>query len=134
MEQDVKIYAAPLQGFTEAAWRNAHEVVFGGIDSYYTPFVRLEKGEVRNKDRREVSCERNRVSHLVPQVIASCPEELAALVDFLMGQGYKEIDINMGCPFPLMANRGEVRAFCRIRNGWRLCLKVYGLILTGRFR
>lgn len=107
MEQDVKIDAAPLQGFTEAAWRNAHEEVFGGIDSYYTPFVRLEKGEVRNKDRREVSCERNRVRHLVPQVIASCPEELAALVDFLMGQGYKEIDINMGCPFPLMANRGR---------------------------
>ena len=52
----MKIYAAPLQGFTEAAWRNAHEGVFGGVDAYYSPFVRLEKGEIRNKDRKEVSC------------------------------------------------------------------------------
>lgn len=103
----MKIDVAPLQGFTEAAWRNAHAEVFGGIDTYYTPFVRLEKGEVRNKDRRDVAPERNRVAHLVPQVIASCPEELVALVDFLAAQGYREIDLNMGCPFPLIVNRGK---------------------------
>ena len=38
----MKLYAAPLQGFTEAPWRNFHEEVFGGIDAYYTPFVRIE--------------------------------------------------------------------------------------------
>ena len=32
----MKLYAAPLQGFTEAPWRNFHEEVFGGIDAYYT--------------------------------------------------------------------------------------------------
>lgn len=107
MRQGLKIDVAPLQGFTEAAWRNAHAEVFGGIDTYYTPFVRLEKGEVRNKDRRDVAPERNRVAHLIPQVIASCPEELVALVDFLAAQGYREIDLNMGCPFPLIVNRGK---------------------------
>ena len=35
----MKLYAAPLQGFTEAPWRNLHQEVFGGIDAYYTPFV-----------------------------------------------------------------------------------------------
>ena len=44
----MKLYAAPLQGFTEAPWRNLHQEVFGGIDAYYTPFVRMEKGEFRN--------------------------------------------------------------------------------------
>ena len=48
----MKLYAAPLQGFTEAPWRNLHQEVFGGIDAYYTPFVRMEKGEFRNKDVR----------------------------------------------------------------------------------
>lgn len=33
----MKLYAAPLQGFTEAPWRNLHQEVFGGIDAYYTP-------------------------------------------------------------------------------------------------
>lgn len=58
MEANVPvIYAAPLQGFTETAWRNAHEQSFGGIDAYYTPFIRLEKGTIRNKDKRDVSPE-----------------------------------------------------------------------------
>ena len=46
----MKLYAAPLQGFTEAPWRNFHEEVFGGIDAYYTPFVRIERGGFRNRD------------------------------------------------------------------------------------
>lgn len=101
------ICAAPLQGFTEAAWRNAHERVFGAVDTYYTPFVRLEKGTVRNKDRREVAAAQNQVQHLVPQIVAATPEELAALVTFLCEQGYDEIDLNMGCPFPLIVNKGK---------------------------
>lgn len=101
------IYAAPLQGFTEVAWRNAHAQCLGGVDAYYTPFVRLEKGEIRNKDRRDVSPEENTVSRLVPQVIASEPEELKVLTDFLASQGYREIDVNMGCPFPLIVRRGK---------------------------
>ena len=48
----MKLYASPLQGFTEAPWRNIHHELFGGIDAYYTPFVRVEKGEFRNKDIR----------------------------------------------------------------------------------
>lgn len=40
----MKLYASPLQGFTEAPWRNIHHELFGGIDAYYTPFVRVEKG------------------------------------------------------------------------------------------
>ncbi len=101
------IYAAPLQGFTEVAWRNAHAQCLGGVDAYYTPFVRLEKGEIRNKDRRDVSPEENTVPRLVPQVIASEPEELKVLTDFLASQGYREIDVNMGCPFPLIVRRGK---------------------------
>lgn len=31
------IHLAPLQGYTEAAYRNAHAAVFGGVDVYHTP-------------------------------------------------------------------------------------------------
>ena len=101
------IYSAPLQGFTEAAWRNAHARVFGGVDAYYTPFVRLEKGEIRNKDRREVAASQNQVQRLVPQLIASERDEFMQLVRFLQSEGYQEIDLNMGCPFPLLTKRGK---------------------------
>ena len=33
IKNEMKIYAAPLQGYTESAWRNAHAEVFGGIDA-----------------------------------------------------------------------------------------------------
>lgn len=103
----IEINAAPLQGFTESAWRNAHSQVFGGIDRYYVPFIRLEKGSIRNKDRREVSLDRNNVQSLVPQIVAGETEEFTLLVGFLHGLGYRTVDLNMGCPFPLIANKGK---------------------------
>ena len=107
MENELKIFAAPLQGFTEAAWRVAHNEVFGGVDAYFTPFIRYEKGGLRNKDRREVLPENNCGIRLIPQIMASEPDEMKALTDFIISLGYKEIDLNMGCPFPLIANRGK---------------------------
>lgn len=101
----MKLYAAPLQGFTEAPWRNAHQEIFGGIDAYYTPFVRIERGEFRNKDLRDIAPENNSVSHLVPQLIASTPAELERLATLFIEQGHKEADLNMGCPFPLIAGK-----------------------------
>lgn len=107
IKNEMKIYAAPLQGYTESAWRNAHAEVFGGIDAYYTPFVRMEKGSIRNKDNREINVHNNKVGHLVPQVIASGAEEFRLLVDHVHAMGYNEVDLNMGCPFTMMANHGK---------------------------
>lgn len=101
----MKLYASPLQGFTEAPWRNLHHALFGGVDAYYTPFVRIEKGEFRNKDIRDIAPENNRVPCLVPQLIASVPSELERLVGLFAEKGYREADINMGCPFPLLTGR-----------------------------
>lgn len=106
-ERMITLYAAPLQGFTEAVWRNAHAEAFGGIDAYYSPFVRLEKGDFRNKDRRDVAPENNRGVHLIPQLVAGEVDELCKITDFLVELGYRKVDVNMGCPFPLIANRGK---------------------------
>ena len=101
----MKLYAAPLQGFTEATWRNLHSEIFGGIDSYVTPFVRIEKGEIRSKDVRDIEKKNNSVEHLIPQLIAATPEEFIPLVEFIVAQGYNEADINMGCSFALQVRK-----------------------------
>lgn len=85
----MKLYASPLQGFTEAPWRNIHHELFGGIDAYYTPFVRVEKGEFRNKDIRDFEKENNKVTCLIPQLIASTPAELEKLVGLFLERGYQ---------------------------------------------
>lgn len=101
----MKIYSAPLQGFTESVWRNVHNEVFGGIDGYYTPFLRYEHGEIRSKDIRDVERKNNSVENLVPQIIAATPEEMHPLLDLVRNEGYKRVDINMGCSFPLQARK-----------------------------
>lgn len=101
----MNIYSAPLQGFTEAVWRNVHSRVFGGIDCYFTPFLRYEHGEIRSKDIRDVERKNNSAKRLVPQIIVADKNEMARLLDLIRREGYERVDINMGCPFPLQARR-----------------------------
>jgi tRNA-dihydrouridine synthase len=42
-ENILPIHFAPLQGYTDAVYRRAHARIFGGIETYYSPFVRMEK-------------------------------------------------------------------------------------------
>ena len=99
------IYFAPLQGYTEAAYRNAHAEAFGGIASYYTPFVRFEKEGFRNKDMRDILPENNRVPHLTVQMLANDLVKAETILQLFIERGYKQVDINMGCPFPMLAKR-----------------------------
>lgn len=105
MQDHFSIQFAPLQGYTETIYRNAHAACFGGVDMYYTPFVRLEKGNFRNKDVRDIELAKNRVPHLIPQLIASSAEKAEVILAAFIEKGYKEADINLGCPFPMLAKR-----------------------------
>ena len=101
------IAVAPLQGYTDAVYRRAHHECVGGVDEYYTPFVRIEKGEVRRKDLRDTDPEHNDGVPTVPQVIARDADEFARLCDAVQGLGWKRIDLNMGCPFPMQVKAGR---------------------------
>ena len=99
------IHFAPLQGFTESAYRLAHSKFAPGIHTYYTPFLRLEKGEVRAKDLRDL--EAAHPYHLIPQIIVRDVEEFNTLTKAVASLGFKEIDINMGCPYPMQTKSGR---------------------------
>lgn len=60
------IHFAPLQGYTDAVYRRAHARIFGGIETYYSPFVRMEHGEIRRKDARDIEPDHNPDLHLIP--------------------------------------------------------------------
>lgn len=105
MQEILPIHFAPLQGYTEVFYRNAHAACFGGADVYYTPFVRLEKEGFRRKDIRGLEPAENRVPRLIPQLIAPTPEKAEAVLSLFIEKGYTEADINLGCPFPMLAKR-----------------------------
>lgn len=94
---------APLQGYTDAVYRRAHAEVFGAVEAYYTPFVRYEKGGFRNKDVKDIDPDMNRGVRVIPQLIAATPAELEAVAVRFEQAGYREADLNLGCPFPMQA-------------------------------
>ena len=102
-DKQITVLAAPLQGVTDNVWRMAQHEVFGGVDAYYAPFMRVEHGEVRRKDLRDVDPERNVGTTLIPQILACQPNHALMMVDALKQKGYHRIDINLGCPFPPIA-------------------------------
>ena len=102
----MKIYAAPLQGYTDAAWRSAHRSLYGdGVDAYFAPFVRVEHGEVRRRDL--VDTAPTNAYTLVPQVIFRDVSEFDIAVQTLVNQGYTRVDLNLGCPFPPQVKHGR---------------------------
>lgn len=104
-QQNYELHFSPLQGYTDHIFRNAFAKYFGGIDVYYTPFIRVEKGEVRRRDSRGIRPDLNTMTNPVPQILPGSPEEFRMLVRLLQENGYRRVDINLGCPFPLIAGK-----------------------------
>ena len=110
----MQVLFAPLQGYTTGIYRKAHAEIFGGVDAYYAPFLRMENGRPREKDLRDIEGEYNLVGddcHLsagaktVPQIIANSVDEFKTLANAIVQKGFTEIDFNMGCPFPMQVSR-----------------------------
>lgn len=102
MYEDLKIYCAPLQGFTDYIWRNTHAEMFRGIDTYYTPFMRMVNGEIPKRDIHDILPENN-IAPIRPQIIACAPADAVMMATKMKEMGYHCIDINMGCPHPPIA-------------------------------
>ncbi len=95
----MKISFAPMEGITGYVYRNAYMRHYGGIDTFYTPFISpgSSKG-FKGKEKRDVSPENNVVERIVPQVLTNSSKDFVRTVIFLYEAGYQEINLNLGCP------------------------------------
>lgn len=104
----MEIHFAPLQGHTDFVYRNRFQKYFGGVDYYYTPFIRFGKdGEVRKKDVKDIDPVLNAGMPVVPQVLAGDEKEMEHLLNLLSSAGYGHVDLNLGCPFPMVVKSGR---------------------------
>ena len=98
----------PFQGITDAPFRNVFKKHFGGIDKYYTPFFTgIQKDHAKNLQVEEIDPRCNDVDTLTPQILSTNAEEILRFATQCKALGYKEINLNMGCPFPRVANKGR---------------------------
>lgn len=82
--------------------------VFGGVDKFFIPYLSFGKGrEIKRSLLREILPENNSGMTVVPQVLFSDFQELSELVEIEVRHGYSEINLNLGCPYPMVTNKGR---------------------------
>ena len=108
----MKYYFAPMEGITLANFRRIHRACFPGADAYFAPFVVANQTfHFHKKEIRDLLPENNRDIPLIPQVLTNKPDQMLWACQELMKFGYREINLNLGCPMPQVAKRGRGSGF-----------------------
>ncbi len=90
---------APMEGITTYVFRQAIQHHFSGFDRYYTPFLSPTYHHTfKNKELSEILPEHNQGICVVPQLLTKNSEDFLWAVDELTVLGYREVNLNLGCP------------------------------------
>jgi tRNA-dihydrouridine synthase len=101
------LLSSPLQGFTDFRFRNALNKYFGGIDTYYSPYIRLNgKLIIKSSYQRDLLPENNSDLEVIPQIITNDADEFLFVAKYVQELGYKELNWNLGCPYPMVTKCG----------------------------
>lgn len=101
------IYLAPLQGFTDFVFRKMYAEIFEGVDRFFIPYITVHHAEILRKYEREILPENNDRNTAIPQILVKDEQETAFLLSRLADYGYSEVNLNLGCPYPMVTNRGR---------------------------
>lgn len=99
-------YFAPLEGITGYVYRTVHHRYFPGIDRYYMPFVAPNYTmHFKEKEKQDIDPAHNEGLTAVPQILSNKADETLWAVEELADRGYREINLNLGCPMPTVARK-----------------------------
>lgn len=119
----MRIYLAPLEGVTVSLYRNHYEKLYGNIDKYFAPFISpAEKCPLTPRDRKELLPENNSALYLVPQILCNNGEHFNECVDELQTLGYKEFNLNLGCPSGTVCAKKKGSGFLTIPDSLKTFL------------
>ena len=103
----MQIYLAPLQGLTDWIFRESFYEHIGQFDKTFSPFIRMQDGEFyRPNQCNDIFPEHNTFQKPVPQFLGNDGVSFQRFENFCLQHNYTEANINMGCPFPIVANKG----------------------------
>lgn len=107
MEREVKVYIAPFQSITTHTFRRVYCHHFAGIDKCFTPFFSKIDHDSRLSDRkqRELRHLQQGMPEVVPQILSKDPIEILRFAGICKNLGFKELNWNLGCPYPQVADK-----------------------------
>ena len=111
---ELKYDLAPLEGITGYAYRNAHHKFFEGTELYYSPFLcATHTRNFKSGEKQDVLPENNQGIKLVPQILSRNAEEFFWAVREMDSLGYREVNLNLGCPMPTVYRKGKGSGFLK---------------------
>lgn len=95
----MEYYFAPMEGITGYIHRNVHHSLFPGISKYFTAFIAPgQKGRFSAREKNDILPDHNRGICTVPQLLTNNPQDFITTAVKLGELGYREINLNLGCP------------------------------------
>lgn len=108
------IYFAPLEGVTDAIFRQTYQACFGGVDKYFMPFVSPSQAlSFTIREEFDFSPLQNRGLYAVPQILAKNAEYFLGAARGFRDQGYTEVNLNLGCPSGTVTGKGKGAAMLK---------------------
>ena len=108
----MNIYFAPLEGITGCIFRNAYNEIYGDVDKYFAPFISpAENCPITPRERKDITPENNTGINLVPQILTCRSDCFIEASKELSSMGYKEINLNLGCPSGTVCAKGKGAGF-----------------------
>lgn len=102
----IRLYMAPMKGFTDHLFRSAFADHFGGFDLAVAPFISSKQDHhIKRKYVKDVLPENNTRMPVVPQILSKTAADFIVLANYLYDLGYNTVNWNLGCPYPMVANK-----------------------------
>jgi len=107
VSQNFSIYLAPFQGVTGFTFRSVYAKHFSGIDKFYTPFFTGIQNNLKLPARKlfELGAPLCEAIQVVPQILSKDAEEIIRFNTYCQSAGFIEVNWNLGCPFPQVADK-----------------------------
>lgn len=106
MNSNPQIYLAPFQGITTHTYRESYTKYFRDVDKLFTPFFTgIQKPNSLNKRAFELNFPYQNNVEVVPQMLSKDYKELVRFANLCADKGFKEINWNLGCPYPRVVNK-----------------------------
>ena len=106
---------APMEGITGHAFRRVHAECFGALDRYYTPFLAPPRvgSSFGGKAFKEIDPANDEGLNVIPQLLTKNADEFVWATKLLADMGYREVNLNLGCPSGTVVSKGKGAGFLR---------------------